>query len=429
MSRRSPAAAAAAAVEAAVDPTFVPRDPAVRDGPWNAVDAGLVQTAQQQASALHGSSSSSSSAGSSSSSSVAASSAGVVLLGQTAEQLGELAKSMGQPAYRGKQLADGVLKGAKRVADIKGLPASFIAQLQEAGVKTGRSAVHHTVRAPDGTSKLLLQLGEGRLIEAVGIPAQDSSKERLTVCVSSQVGCPMRCTFCATGKGGFARNLTAHEIVDQVLAVSELHGTRASNVVFMGMGEPLLNLPNVVAAAALMQQQLGMSGRAITISTVGVPNAINRLAQHKLTATLAVSLHAPNQELRKQLVPSAAAYPLEALMQDCAAYFKATGRRVTFEYTLMSGTNDAPEHARELLALLRHYKLMSHVNLIPWNPVGESEFERPSRARVDAFKAVLERAGLPVSVRTTRGLEAAAACGQLRNMHQKQGLSNPQQLT
>ncbi|KAF6251294.1 hypothetical protein COO60DRAFT_1645229 [Scenedesmus sp. NREL 46B-D3] len=415
-------------------PTSLLQDPAVRDGPWNAVDAGLVQAAQTQASTLHDSAGSSSTNTTSSSSATSSSSSSgsgrVVLLGQTPEQLGELAKRMGQPAYRGKQLADGILKGARRIA---GLPASFVAQLQEAGVTTGRSVVHHTVQAPDGTSKLLLQLAEGRLIEAVGIPAPAGSRERLTVCVSSQVGCPMRCTFCATGKGGFARNLAAHEILDQVLAVSEVHGLRASNVgeqrktdssiqctrsccraagaaVFMGMGEPLLNLPNVVAAVAMLQQQLGMSGRAITISTVGVPNAINRLAQHKLTATLAVSLHAPNQELRQQLVPSGRLL-WDALMQDCAAYFRATGRR-----------------ARELLALLRRHKLLSHVNLIPWNPVGESEFRRPSRARVAAFKAVLEGAGLPVSVRTTRGLEAAAACGQLRNMYQKQGLSNPQPL-
>ena len=169
----------------------------------------------------------------------------------------------------------------------------------------------------------------------------------------------MRCTFCATGKGGFARSLAAHEIVDQVLWVRErFGGKRVSNVVFMGMGEPCLNLPAVISAYRVLNEGLGIGGRSITISTVGVPNSLKRLAREGLSATLALSLHAPNQELREQLIPSAKAYPLRALMADVADYFKTTGRRVTFEYTLMEGVNDEPDHV-SCLVLWWRFLLLS----------------------------------------------------------------------
>ncbi|KAF8066346.1 rlmN [Scenedesmus sp. PABB004] len=406
--RAPPAPLALAGVS---DPTFVPRDPAVRDGPWSAVDAGLVVAAQADSAAA--------------AAPQRVDAAGYVLLGKTPAELGALAQQLGQPAFRGQQLADGVLKGARSVAEIRGLPEAFRDQLAALGVRTGRSAVHHSVSSPDGTRKLLLQVEDGRLIETVGIPVEDGARRRLTVCVSSQVGCPMRCNFCATGKGGFARNLKPHEIVDQVLTIGEVFGQRVSNVVFMGQGEPMLNLPGVVAAVRVLQDQLGLSGRAITISTVGVPNALPRLAEARLTATLAVSIHAPSQALREALIPSARTYPIEALMADCAAYFKSTGRRVTFEYTLMGGTNDTDDHARALAKLLRAHDLASHVNLIPWNPVKDSSYERPGPGRVKAFQAALEAAGLAVSVRSTRGLEAAAACGQLRNDFQRSAIDAP----
>lgn len=263
----------------------------------------------------------------------------------------------------------------------------------------------------------------------------------------------------------------------------------------MGMGEPLLNIQAVVAAAAAMREQLGISGRAITVSTVGLPNAIPRLAEHQLTATLAVSIHAPNQQLREQLIPSAKVYPLHTLMRDCSNYFKATGRRVTFEYTLLGGVNDATAHVRvcgaaagcvpcshalaalmqlqlllpqslpfhcmseplmlpcraallccvawfgcvcvymyvlqaeELAALLKRYRLMSHVNLIPWNPVDESSYQRPDSKAVRRFEAALKEGGVPVSIRATRGLAEAAACGMLRSAYQKTPVANPQPLT
>ncbi|GIM06553.1 hypothetical protein Vretimale_10846 [Volvox reticuliferus] len=387
-----------------VYPTFVPRNPGIQDGQWNSRDEGMVELALQDAAAVVVRSKSQR--------------AGVVILGSELTELELLAERYGQPRFRAKQLLEGVLKGAHSVEEISTIPKEWRTQLLADGVRSGRSLLHHSVGDEDGTKKFLLQLHDGRIVETVGIPTED----RLTVCVSSQVGCPMRCTFCATGKGGFARNLAPYEIMDQVLTVQELFGRRVSNVVFMGMGEPLLNLPAVVAAYQGLNQQIGIGGAFITISTVGVPNAIPRLAASGLKVTLAVSLHAPNQALRESIIPSAKAYPLEALMEDCVTYYRISGRRVTFEYTLLSGVNDEIAHAKELAALLRRYNMMSHVNIIPWNPVDESEFIRPSRNRVYAFRRAVEATGLPCTVRETRGLEAAAACGQLRNSFQKQPL-------
>ncbi|KAG2482550.1 hypothetical protein HYH03_018509 [Edaphochlamys debaryana] len=383
-----------------VYPTFVPRNSHITDGAWGSGDSQLVAAAQRDADAVV---------------KAAEEPAQMVLLGQELPALEALAARYGQPRFRAAQLQKGVLQGAKSVEDISTIPQDWRAKLLADGVRTGRSLMHHSVGDEDGTRKFLLQLQDGRIVETVGIPAEG----RFTVCVSSQVGCPMRCTFCATGKGGFARNLAPHEIADQVLTVQEQYGRRVSNVVFMGMGEPMLNLPSVIKAYHILNKQIGIGGAFITISTVGVPNTIRRLAAADVKAVLAVSLHAPTQALRESIIPSAKAYPLEALMEDCAAYFKSTGRRVTFEYTLLSGVNDEPAHAEELLALLKRHNLLSHVNLIRWNPVDESEFQRPSRNRVFAFKKVLEEAGLAVSIRETRGLEAAAACGQLRNQFQK----------
>ncbi|GBF88492.1 hypothetical protein Rsub_01205 [Raphidocelis subcapitata] len=406
--------------------TFVPRDPRVVDGPWSRLDASLVTAAQADARlAAEGTAP------------LKGPEQGAVLLGQSAEALRQLAASLGHKPYRGQQVWDELLRGARNpqlrgarsVEEMSLVPQALRDQLSALGVRTGRSVVHHSVTSPCGTTKLLLQLEEGRLIEAVGIPTADKDGPgRLTVCVSSQVGCPMRCTFCATGRGGWARNLRPYEILDQVLAVQEAYGRRVTNVVFMGMGEPLLNLPAVAAAYHLLRDCLDLSGRAITISTVGVPNAIRKLAAMRLPVTLAVSIHAPNQQLRERLIPSAKVYSVGALMQDCAAYFKMTKRRVSFEYTLLAGVNDKPEHARELAALLRSYDLASHVNLIPWNPVDESEYTRPSNTAVAAFRKELEAANITTSLRVTRGLEAAAACGQLRNSFQKQALPEPQPL-
>lgn len=336
------------------------------------------------------------------------------LLGQSLDQLTAWVQRQGQPAYRGKQLYQWLYQqGARSLSEISVFPKAWRANLADYPI--GRSHIHYRATAPDGTVKFLLRLADGHIIETVGMPTYDVSTSqltRLTVCVSSQVGCPMACDFCATGKGGFLRNLAAHEIIDQVLTVQEDFGQRVSNIVFMGMGEPLLNADNVLAAVRSLNTDVGISQRTMTISTVGIPGHIRRLAQHKLQVTLAVSLHASNQPTREALIPSAKHYPLEALLDECRDYVQQTGRRVTFEYILLAGLNDEPEHAEELARHLRGFQ--SHVNLIPYNPISEVDYQRPDERRIKAFVRSLQNHRIAVSVRYSRGLEADAACGQLR---------------
>ncbi|KAI5434472.1 hypothetical protein KIW84_021343 [Lathyrus oleraceus] len=347
-----------------------------------------------------------------------------VLLGLSENDLQKLAIDFGQQGFRGKQLYHLIYK--RKVRDIQEfvqVPLAFRNELEEAGWKVGRSPIFNKVVATDGTIKLLLKLEDNRLIETVGIPVEDDKGSvRLTACVSSQVGCPLRCSFCATGKGGFSRNLRSHEIVEQVLAIEEVFKRRVSNVVFMGMGEPMLNLKAVLEAHHCLNKDIQIGQRMMTISTVGVPNTIKKLASHKLQSTLAVSLHAPNQKLRETIVPSAKSYPLDALMKDCKEYFQETNRRVSFEYALLAGINDSVDNAVELAKLLHEYGSGYHVNLIPFNPIEGSEFRRPYRKAVQAFVNALESAKITTSVRQTRGLDANAACGQLRNNFQKNPL-------
>lgn len=330
-----------------------------------------------------------------------------VLLGKSLSELTTWVQEQGQPAYRGKQLHQWLYqKGARSLLDISVLPKQWREEM--ADYPLGRSTVHYSSVAPDQTRKYLLRLADGLIIEAVGIP----TAKRLTVCVSSQVGCPMDCDFCATGKGGFTRNLKAHEIVDQVLTVQSDFEQRVSNVVFMGMGEPMANLDEVVLAVKSLNQDVGIGARSLTVSTVGIPGKIQQLAQHRLQIVLAVSLHASNQALREQLIPSAKKYTLDHLLDECRDYIQVTGRRVTFEYVLLAGVNDLPENAQELTQRLKGFQ--THVNLIPYNPISEVDYQRPRNHRIREFSTILEQANIAVSVRYSRGLEADAACGQLR---------------
>ncbi|MGB3614157.1 MAG: 23S rRNA (adenine(2503)-C(2))-methyltransferase RlmN [Elainellaceae cyanobacterium] len=329
------------------------------------------------------------------------------LLGASLDELTQWVQQQGQPAYRGKQLHQWIYgKSIHSLQDITVFPQQWRDALGE--VSVGRSQLHHRVEAPDGTVKYLLRLADNQIIEAVGIP----SGKRLTVCVSSQVGCPMACDFCATGKGGFTRNLECHEILDQVLTVQEDFGQRVSNIVFMGMGEPLLNVESVLAAVRSLNQDVGIGQRNITISTVGIPGQITKLAQHQLQVTLAVSLHASNQAIREQLIPSAKGYDITQILTECREYVAQTGRRVSFEYIVLAGLNDAPQHAAELAHHLRG--LQSHVNLIPYNPIVEVDYRRPTSAQIQAFEDGLKQRHIAVSVRRSRGLMEDAACGQLR---------------
>ena len=346
------------------------------------------------------------------------------LLGGSLSELTDWVQQQEQPAYRGKQLHQWIYqRGVRSLTDI----SVFSKQWREsvAEIPVGRSTLHHRSTAPDGTVKYLLQLADGEIVETVGIPTfkrwgknrnrqgeNREALERLTVCVSTQVGCPMACDFCATGKGDYKRNLARHEIVDQVLTVQEDFGQRVSHIVFMGMGEPLLNVNNTLGAIQCLNKDVGIGQRNLTLSTVGIPGRIRQLAKFRLQITLAVSLHAPNQELREEIIPSARKYQIEELFAECRDYVEITGRRVSFEYILLAGVNDLPEHAHQLSRQLRGFQ--SHVNLIPYNPIQEADYQRPSYYRIQAFVQALEKHHIAHSVRYSRGLEADAACGQLR---------------
>ena len=271
-------------------------------------------------------------------------------------------------------------------------------------------------KSEDGTHKWLLKLDCGNCIETVFIP----ESTRGTLCVSSQVGCALNCSFCSTGKQGFNRNLSTAEIIGQLwFAVRELstqqgqHDKKVTNVVMMGMGEPLLNFDNVVAAMDIMMDDFayGLSKRRVTLSTSGIIPEMERLRERS-SVSLAVSLHAPNDELRNVLVPINKKYPLKDLMEMCKHYFRGEARRVvTFEYVMLKDVNDNPEHARQLVRLLRD--VPSKVNLIPFNPFPMTQYERSSFAAINTFREILMTKGINTITRKTRGDDIDAACGQL----------------
>lgn len=338
------------------------------------------------------------------------------LFGANTAVLERVAKELGESPYRGKQLAEWIYK--KQVTEfsvMSNLPDHFREEL-EATSSISRSKIILSRSSADETTKYLLELSDGQQIESVLIPSSD----RVTVCVSTQVGCAVGCSFCATGTGGFVRNLTAGEIVDQVLTLESEGGRRVTNVVYMGMGEPLLNYDSVLQSVRLLNNEVGIAMRKITISTVGVTPRIRQLESENLQLTLAVSLHAPDNTLRRQLIPLAGRYSLHSLIIACREYAEGTGRRITYEYLLIDKVNDTDAHARELVSLLQGS--LANVNLIPYNAVPGKGYRRPQQSRVNSFKAILERAGIETTQRMERGHTISAACGQLKA--QTQGKKN-----
>ena len=340
------------------------------------------------------------------------------------DELQELVVSLGQPAFRARQVYEWIYRSYAR--DFEGM-TNLPKQLRtELAARTHLAAVEPVVEqtSADGlTTKALLRLRDGQSVEAVLMnqPAADAGGERRTVCVSSQVGCPVGCVFCATGQSGFVRHLTAGEIVGQVLFFAARlaaggYERPVTHVVFMGQGEPLLNLAQTKRAVATLNsaQGLGLAARHITISTAGVAPAIREVAQWPWQVGLAVSLHAPNDALRGQLVPLNRKYALGSILAACRAYSTQTGRRVTYEYALIDGVNDAVEQALELAARLRGH--LCHVNLIPLNPTPDAALKPSPRKRVLAFQAELVRQGIPCTVRVERGADIQGACGQLRGI-------------
>jgi 23S rRNA (adenine2503-C2)-methyltransferase len=318
------------------------------------------------------------------------------------------------PAYRAGQIRRWLFeRRAELFGDMTDLPKELRTELAaEFQLWTANVAKHH--RAADGTEKLLLELHDSQRIECVLL----RDGPRRTICISSQVGCAMGCVFCASGLDGVVRNLTTGEIVEQMLRLARLlpPEERLSHIVVMGMGEPLANLQNLLPALdeATSPTGLGISHRRITISTVGLPPAIDRLAELDSRYQLAVSLHAPNDELRTQLVPVNKNIGLEPIIAAADHYFEVSGRRLTFEYVLLGDLNDRPEHARQLAQLLRGR--LALLNVIPYNPVAGLPYRAPSRSAQQRFLEILEQAGINVQVRERKGDEINAACGQLRRL-------------
>ncbi|MCW5937168.1 MAG: 23S rRNA (adenine(2503)-C(2))-methyltransferase RlmN [Fimbriimonadaceae bacterium] len=334
------------------------------------------------------------------------------LAGLPPDRMVEVAQALGQPSYRGRQLTKWVYqKAARSFEEMADLPAAFRTQLEEHyRVSPLVVADHKTSR--DGVEKLLVHNGDEQVYECVLLPYAD----RVSCCISSQVGCPMGCTFCATGLGGFDRNLTAAEIIGQYLLLQSLSPRRVSHVVFMGMGEPLLNLEALVEAMRLLHEEVGLSYRHLTVSTVGLVPQIRQLARLKLPIHLALSLHSPLDSVRETLMPVNHKWPVAEVMQAMREYQAATGRKVTFEYLLIDQVNDTPDQAEALARLVKG--LPCFVNLIPFNWVDTGQgFRRPERERVAAFRRVLEKFGVEVAERVERGHDIAAACGQLAGQH------------
>ncbi|MBM3140444.1 MAG: 23S rRNA (adenine(2503)-C(2))-methyltransferase RlmN [Chloroflexi bacterium] len=338
------------------------------------------------------------------------------LLDRSIEELEATLAGWGEPRFRARQIAAWVLRrGATGFDEMTDLPAALRGRLAQT-FRLGALPVLTERAADDGdTAKVLLDLGGAAAVESVRMdydPDDDGAPERTTVCVSTQVGCAMGCVFCATGQQGFARNLTAGEIVEQVLHFARER--RVTNVVFMGMGEPLANYAATLRAIRWLVDPRGLDlrQRGITLSTVGLVHGIRRLAHERLQIGLTISLHAPDDELRRRLIPTAGGTTIDQLVEGARDYIARRGRRVTFAYALLERVNDEPEQARLLAARIRG--IQAHVNLIPYNPTAGPGLRRPSLERVRAFQRTLQEAGVNATVRVERGVEIAAACGQLR---------------
>ena len=342
------------------------------------------------------------------------------LLDLSRDELRALLAEHGEPAYRADQVAQWVLRrGATTFEEMTDLPASLRDRLAEQLSVAPLPLLAERASDDGGTLKALLDLGSGDAVEVVRMDydpdrpgGPDLGSRRSTVCVSTQVGCAMACGFCATGQQGFTRNLSAGEIVAQVLHFGSER--RVNNVVFMGMGEPLANYGPMMRAIRWLvdPEGLDLRARGVTVSTVGLRSGIRRLAREGLQINLTISLHAPDDELRRQLIPTAVGTTIRELINAGSEYTELTGRRVTYAYALLDRVNDNPAQARAVANRLRG--LRAHVNLIPYNPTAGPGLRRPSRDRVRAFQRELQAAGINATVRIERGVEIAAACGQLR---------------
>lgn len=337
------------------------------------------------------------------------------LVGMTTEEMAAFLTELGEPKFRAKQLFQWVYqKGAKAFDEMSNLPGSLRQKLGEKALVRLLEEETKQYAEPTRTTKYLFKLSDGQKVESV-LMQHDYGN---SVCVTTQVGCRMGCSFCASTFGGLVRNLTAGEIVDQIITMQRdlPEGERVGSVVLMGSGEPMENYDHVLKAIRLMHDPEGLNigYRHITISTSGLVPGMRRLAEEGLPITLALSLHAPNDQLRSELMPVARMWSVDEVMAAARDYGDKTGRRVTYEYILISEVNDNPEQAEELANLLQGS--LAHVNLIPMNPVAERpQYQRPSNNRVMRFRDMLEERGVTATVRREMGGDIDAACGQLRN--------------
>ena len=335
----------------------------------------------------------------------------------TQDELQQWVVAGGYPKFRAAQIYDWLCKGVSDFDEMRNLPASMREQLKTSCYISVANIEKKQVSRYDKTVKYLFFFPDGECVEAV---LMDYHHGR-SICISTQVGCKMGCTFCATGKSGFSRDLTASEMLAQIETAQRDAGERIANVVLMGMGEPLDNFDNVLRFLQLVgdEKGLGIGARHITLSTCGIVPKIDLLAQQRLQINLAVSLHAPNDAIRRQTMPIAKVYPMEELLRACRDYFRATGRRVTFEYALIHGVNDSDACADELGRRLKG--MNCHVNLIPVNDVAGTGYQKSHSQRQQSFADILAGHGVTATVRRTLGSDIDASCGQLRRKHLKEG--------
>lgn len=329
----------------------------------------------------------------------------------TYEELEQLVKEeLGEPGFRAKQIFTWLYRGVTSFDEMTNLSKPLRDRLKE-GYSLGNLAIAEKyISSIDETRRYLLQLDDGNYIESVLMKYHHG----YTICISSQVGCAMGCAFCASTRGGKVRSLSAGEIIGQVMAVQQDLGERISNIVMMGIGEPLDNYEAVLRFLETVNHPLGLciGHRHISLSTCGLVPKIKELADRNLQITLSVSLHAATDAKRSQIMPVNRKYPIGELLDACRYYIRKTNRRISFEYTLIQGVNDTPEEAERLLALLKG--MLCHVNLIPVNPVKETGFQQGSKQSIETFRAILERGGIAATVRREMGSDIRAACGQLR---------------
>ncbi len=335
----------------------------------------------------------------------------------TLEELKTDMEEIGEKSFRAKQLYEWMHKKLSRSFDeMTNISASLREKCKERYEYTALEAVRIQESAIDGTKKYLFELSDGNVVESVWMKYKHGN----SVCISSQVGCRMGCAFCASTLDGLERGLTPSEMLDQIYAITLLTGERVSNVVVMGTGEPLDNYENLLRFLKLLtcEEGLHISQRNVTVSTCGIAPKMKELAENKLQITLALSLHAATDEKRRKLMPVANKYSIKELMDACSYYFDKTGRRITFEYSLVGGMNDSSEDAKELVRLIK--PLNCHVNLIPVNPIKERDFVQSESKAILAFKNKLEKNGINVTIRREMGRDIDGACGQLRRRHNMQ---------